>query len=34
MGKAFCNVSIGVARYPEDGKTVEELLKSIKPCTR
>ncbi|CAK7007596.1 sensor domain-containing diguanylate cyclase [uncultured Phascolarctobacterium sp.] len=25
-GDAFCNVSIGVARYPEDGRTAEELL--------
>lgn len=25
-GEAFCNVSIGVARYPEDGRTAEELL--------
>ena len=25
-GEVFCNVSIGVARYPEDGRTAEELL--------
>lgn len=25
-GTVFCNVSIGVARYPEDGRKVEELL--------
>lgn len=25
-GAVFCNVSIGVARYPEDGRKVEELL--------
>ena len=25
-GDVYCNISIGVARYPEDGKTSEELL--------